>query len=189
VKAALVGYTNARKSSLLRALTGPDARVEDRLFANLDTQSREIGLPQTPIPNVQTPSLRLRFTDTVGFIRKLPHHLVSSFRATLEEAADADVIVHVVDASHPAWEDQAEVVGEALAGVLADGGPAPSVVMALNKADLLVPPEVARRLAEAGARGWDTTATSATAREGLAELRERACAPSPPPTLPSPGSR
>ena len=160
VRVALVGYTNAGKSSLLKALTGAEAHVEDRLFATLDTESRE----------VQVNGQRLRFTDTVGFIRKLPHDLVASFRATLEEAAEADVIVHVVDASHPAWEDQAEVVGEVLHGVLADGGRVPRVVVALNKMDLVPPDERARRLGEAAARGWEATATSAATGSGVAEL-------------------
>ena len=155
LKVALVGYTNAGKSSLLRALTGADAHVEDRLFATLDTSSRE----------VQVNGRRVRFTDTVGFIRKLPHDLVASFRATLEEAADADVIVHVVDASHPAWERQAEVVGE----VLAEVAPAARVVMALNKADVLGPEEQAERLSEADGRGFEVRLTSARTGAGLAE--------------------
>ena len=161
VRIALVGYTNAGKSSLLRALTGAEAHVEDRLFATLDTASREI----------QVNGRRLRFTDTVGFIRKLPHDLVASFRATLEEAADADVIVHVVDASHPAWEDQAEVVGDVLAEVVAGGGA--RVVVALNKADLLSPAEQAERLREAESWGFEAWMTSAMTGAGVAEAAER----------------
>ena len=177
VRVALVGYTNAGKSSLLRALTGAEAHVEDRLFATLDTQSREVRVNGS----------RVRFTDTVGFIRKLPHHLVASFRATLEEAAAADVIVHVVDASHPAWEAQAEVVGEVLGGIVVGDeggnegstgqenrqgarGPRPRVLLALNKTDRLAAVEVARALAQAGARGWEAVATSATAARGVAAL-------------------
>jgi GTP-binding protein HflX len=156
---ALVGYTNAGKSSLLRALTGADAHVEDRLFATLDTASREIRLN----------GRRVRFTDTVGFIRKLPHDLVASFRATLEEAADADVIVHVVDASHPAWEQQAEVVGEVLHGLMANGSE-PRVVMALNKADRLTSNERSQRLREAVARGWEAATTSALSAAGSLPL-------------------
>jgi len=99
--AALVGYTNAGKSSVLRALSGDDLFVEDRLFATLDTVTREVDVGD---------GYRCRVTDTVGFIRKLPHHLVASFRATLEEAREADLLLHVIDASHPAWEEQVEVV-------------------------------------------------------------------------------
>src|SRR5256885_15533328 len=99
--AALVGYTNAGKSSVLRALSGDDIFVEDRLFATLDTLTREVDVGG---------GYRFRLTDTVGFIRKLPHHLVASFRATLEEARQADLLLHVIDASQPAWEEQVEVV-------------------------------------------------------------------------------
>ncbi len=173
VRVALVGYTNAGKSSLLKALTGADAHVEDRLFATLDTQSREVALPLTPDPQRLKAASRIRFTDTVGFIRKLPHDLVASFRATLEEAADADVIVHVVDASHPAWEEQAEVVGETLQGLLRDGE-GPKVVVALNKADLLKPVEASRLARAAAERGWEPVLTSAVAASGLGELRARA---------------
>jgi len=98
--AALVGYTNAGKSSLLKALSGGDVFVEDRLFATLDTLTREVDVGE---------GYRFRVTDTVGFIRKLPHHLVASFRATLEEAQDADLLLHVIDAGAPNWEEQAEV--------------------------------------------------------------------------------
>ena len=90
--AAIVGYTNAGKSSLLRRLTGADVLVEDKLFATLDTTTRKIALP-----NKQP----LLLTDTVGFVRKLPHELVESFNATLEEATLSDFLIHVLDASHP----------------------------------------------------------------------------------------
>ena len=104
-RAALVGYTNAGKSSLLRALSGSDLFVEDRLFATLDSATRavELGSGYTAL-----------VTDTVGFIRKLPHHLVASFRSTLEEAREADILLHVLDASHPDWEEQRQVVREVL---------------------------------------------------------------------------
>jgi GTP-binding protein HflX len=159
VRVALVGYTNAGKSSLLRALTGSDAHVEDRLFATLDTASRETRINGKAV----------RFTDTVGFIRKLPHDLVASFGATLEEATEADVIVHVVDASHPAWEQQAEVVGEVLQGLGVDGS-GPRVVMALNKADLLAPDVAEEPAREAARRGWEAVVTSAARGTGVAAL-------------------
>ena len=127
--AALVGYTNAGKSSILRSLTGEhDIFVEDRLFATLDTLTREIELGQ---------GVRVRVTDTVGFIRKLPHHLVASFRATLEEATDADLLLHVVDAAHPDWEEHISVVNS----VLADLGLAERPqLLVFNKIDAVTDP-------------------------------------------------
>jgi len=141
--AALAGYTNAGKSSLLRALSGggADVFVEDRLFATLDTLTREVDVGD---------NYRVRLTDTVGFIRKLPHHLVASFRATLEEAREADLLLHVIDAGHPAWEEQVEVVDRALIemrnselGTRNDSGSAERkrVIHVFNKADLLPDPE------------------------------------------------
>ena len=160
-RVALVGYTNAGKSSLLRALTHADAHVEDRLFATLDTLSRETVIA----------GQRVRFTDTVGFIRKLPHDLVASFRATLEEALDADALLHVVDAAHPAWEDQARVVDAALedAGVHGER----HVVVALNKADRLTDDDRHERLALATDRGWDALLVSAVTKDGVEDLGRR----------------
>ncbi|NOT08425.1 MAG: GTPase HflX [Gemmatimonadales bacterium] len=124
--AALVGYTNAGKSSLLRALTGDhDIFVEDRLFATLDTLTREVDLGE---------SVRIRVTDTVGFIRKLPHHLVASFRATLEEAREADILLHVIDASHAEWEEQMEVVDQVLGELELSDRP---MLLVFNKTDQL----------------------------------------------------
>jgi GTP-binding protein HflX len=123
--AALVGYTNAGKSSLLRALTGSDTFIEDRLFATLDTLARDAHVGD---------GRRMRVVDTVGFIRKLPHNLVASFRATLEEAGEADVILHVIDAAHPQWEEHVAVVDEVLADL---GLPVGNVVHVFNKMDLV----------------------------------------------------
>jgi GTP-binding protein HflX len=125
-RAALVGYTNAGKSSILRALSGAmDVHVEDRLFATLDPLTREVDLGEHG---------KVLLTDTVGFIRKLPHHLVASFRATLEEAGEADILLHVIDASHPAWEEQRVVVQ----GVLAELGlQTQPILNVFNKVDAL----------------------------------------------------
>jgi GTP-binding protein HflX len=120
---ALVGYTNAGKSTLFERLTGTQTLVEDRLFATLDPRTRraEIG-----------DGLVVTVADTVGFIRKLPHHLVASFRATLAEAALAQVVVHLVDASHPDWSDHLKVGEEVLASL---GVEPKGCVIALNKID------------------------------------------------------
>ena len=124
-RVALVGYTNAGKSSLLRALSGSELFVEDRLFATLDSATRSVPLGD---------GFEVLVTDTVGFIRKLPHHLVASFRSTLEEAREANLIVHVIDASHSDWEEQKQVVEEALDALdLADR----PQVLAFNKIDRL----------------------------------------------------
>ncbi len=104
-RAALVGYTNAGKSSVLRALSGADLFVEDRLFATLDSATRVVDLGS---------GHQALVTDTVGFIRKLPHHLIASFRSTLEEAREADLLLHVIDASDPDWEERRDVVYDVL---------------------------------------------------------------------------
>lgn len=122
---ALVGYTNAGKSSLLRALSGADLFVEDRLFATLDAATRTVDLGE---------GYECLVTDTVGFIRKLPHHLVASFRATLEEAADADLLLHVIDLSHPGWEEQKEVVDQVLEDLGLSERP---LMLVFNKIDRL----------------------------------------------------
>ncbi len=126
---ALVGYTNAGKSSLLRGLSGEhEIVVEDRLFSTLDTLTREVDLGE---------GYRARVTDTVGFIRKLPHHLVASFRATLEEARHADLLLHVIDASHPEFEEQMAVVERVLVELeLADR----PVMPVFNKIDAVADP-------------------------------------------------
>jgi len=130
-RAALVGYTNAGKSSILRAMSGSqDIFVEDRLFATLDPLSREVDLGE---------GQRIVLTDTVGFIRKLPHHLVASFRATLEELHEADLLLHVIDSSHGSWEEQREVVDEVIAELGAREKP---MLYVFNKSDNLSPEEL-----------------------------------------------
>jgi len=125
-RVALVGYTNAGKSSILRQMANDEqVFVEDRLFATLDPLTREVEVGD---------GYTVLLTDTVGFIRKLPHHLVASFRATLSEAKEADLLLHVIDASHPVWEEQRDVVD----GVLADLGLADQPKLyVMNKMDVL----------------------------------------------------
>ena len=130
-RAAIVGYTNSGKSSLLNALTRASVLVEDKLFATLDPTTRRIGL-------LKGGSLLL--TDTVGFVRNLPHGLVEAFKATLEEAAAADLLVEVVDASDPEIEAHMKTTNEVLAEIGA--GELPRILV-LNKIDLVEPPFVA----------------------------------------------
>ena len=124
-RVALVGYTNAGKSSLLRALSEADLFVEDRLFATLDSATRSVDLGE---------GFESLITDTVGFIRKLPHHLVASFRSTLEEAREADVLAHVIDASYASWEEQKVVVEDVLEDLDLEGRPQ---ILVFNKVDRL----------------------------------------------------
>ena len=131
---ALVGYTNAGKSTLLNQLTGAGVLSENRLFATLDPTSRQLVLPS---------GKEVILTDTVGFIRQLPHHLIAAFRSTLEQVKEADLLLHVVDASHPEAEEQVEAVEQVLADLNAADIP---VLMVWNKADRLE-----RELPE----GWD----------------------------------
>lgn len=165
-QAALVGYTNAGKSSLLRALSRSDVFVEDRLFATLDAATRQVELDD---------GYDALVTDTVGFIRKLPHHLVASFRATLEEAASADLLLHVVDLAHPGWEEQKQVVDE----VLADLGLAEhDAVLVFNKVDRLTHEEERAWRERAGSSFGKPAVFVSTVEEGGVEplrdlLRER----------------
>ncbi len=122
-RVALVGYTNVGKSTLMNLLSKSDVFAENKLFATLDTTVRKITIENLP----------LLLTDTVGFIRKLPTHLVDSFKSTLDEVRDADVLLHVVDISHPQWEEQMEVVNKTLADVC-DSAHKPMIVV-FNKID------------------------------------------------------
>jgi GTP-binding protein HflX len=152
---SIVGYTNAGKSTLLNALTGSDTIAEDKLFATLDTRSRRIRFPR---------EREVVITDTVGFIRDLPKELFSAFRATFEEAEDADLLLHVVDVSDPAIADHIRAT-EHLLGELGLAGT--KTVLVLNKADRLPPGEAA-----AIARGRGGLAVSAVDRESLRPLLE-----------------
>ena len=167
---SLVGYTNAGKSTLMRALSGADVLVEDKLFATLDPVTRRVALPH---------GAAFLLTDTVGFIQKLPTQLVAAFRATLEELAEADLLLHVVDITHADAAEQAQTVEETLGALGLAEQPRVTV---LNKTDLLRradgrPLEGLERLDEAreSLRYWrpDALLTSAVKGWGLAELLER----------------
>ncbi len=158
-RVALVGYTNAGKSSILKALSGSDLFVEDRLFATLDSATRAVDLGD---------GYRALVTDTVGFIRKLPHGLVASFQATLEEVAEADLLLHVIDASSPSWDHQVEAVEEVLHEIGAAGHP---TLLAFNKVDQLTHrEEEALRLRAAGLFGPHVL-SSVRETDGLQALR------------------
>lgn len=159
-RVALVGYTNAGKSSVLRAMANDNlVFVEDRLFATLDPLTREVELGD---------GYAALLTDTVGFIRKLPHHLVASFRATLAEAKEADLLLHVIDASHPAWEEHRDVVD----GVLADLGLSERPMRyVLNKMDALPPDQVDAFRARIGNLSPGSIFASALEPGGLDDLR------------------
>ena len=161
--ASIVGYTNAGKSTLLNALTGADVLVKDILFATLDPTTRRLRLPTNQ---------NVLLTDTVGFIRKLPHGLVEAFKATLEEVVQADLLLHVVDISHPQAEDQIAAVNAVLAEI---GAGEKTTLMVFNKMDRLNNPDGAgaggagalNRLQE---RHPHAVAISATTGEGVASL-------------------
>ena len=154
--AAIVGYTNAGKSTLLNALTGAGIPAINRLFDTLDTTTRTLELSDT---------CTALLSDTVGFISKLPHHLVEAFKATLEELAFADLLLHVIDVSNPEWREQAAVV-EALIQEL--GAAETPRIDVFNKCDLCA--------GEILPHGEDIAAISARTGEGLEELRSKMAA-------------
>ncbi len=153
--ASLVGYTNAGKSSMLNLLTGASVLVEDKLFATLDPTTRKLILP-----NKQ----ELLVTDTVGFIRKIPHHLVVAFRATLEETLEADMLIHVVDASSSYAQEQYDAVISVLTELKANDKP---MITVLNKNDR---PEAAEGTKKLTGKVPNPVAMSAMTGEGLEEL-------------------
>ena len=150
---ALVGYTNAGKSTLLNALTGAGIQTGDRLFDTLDTTTRRLELDDT---------LEVLLSDTVGFIRKLPTQLVAAFKATLEELEYADVIVHVIDVSNPDWAEQARVTDELIRELGVESTPRIEVFNKCDKCDSMTIP-----------RMEDTVCISAATGEGLEELKKQ----------------
>ena len=153
--ASVIGYTNAGKSTLLNLLTGADVVAEDKLFATLDPTTRSFTLP-----NKQ----RMLLTDTVGFLRKLPHTLIESFKATLEEVTEADLLLHIVDLSHPRADENIEAVDRVTKELGAFGK---QTVMVFNKIDKLENPEVTLSYLK---RFPGSVAISARTGEGVSDL-------------------
>ena len=174
VRVALVGYTNVGKSTLMNLITKSDVFAENKLFATLDTTVRKVAYEGVPF----------LLTDTVGFIRKLPHHLVESFKSTLDEVRESDILLHVVDVAHPAHEDQIRTVQELLKELGADQKP---TLLIFNKIDLfrernydLYLDEEGREEVEEGLRKGleaefqnEALLLSAHSREGMDQLRAR----------------
>ncbi len=123
IRVALVGYTNVGKSTLMNVLSKSEVFAENKLFATLDTTTRKVVFEQTPF----------LLSDTVGFIRKLPHHLVESFKSTLDEVREADILLHVVDISHPKYEEQLAVVNKTLADLKCEDKPTITIFNKMDK--------------------------------------------------------
>lgn len=174
VRVSLVGYTNVGKSTLMQILSKSDVFAENKLFATLDTTVRKVVLGQMPF----------LLSDTVGFIRKLPHHLVESFKSTLDEVRESDFLIHVVDLAHPQHQDHLNVVKKTLEDIGA--GDKPTLIV-FNKMDAVrekildpfltaeerVSIEEDMKLLEITRNGNDCLFISATTQEGIPELREK----------------
>lgn len=172
VRVALVGYTNVGKSTLMTLLSKSEVFAENKLFATLDTTTRKVVYEQTPF----------LLSDTVGFIRKLPHHLIESFKSTLDEVREADLLLHVVDISHPAYEDQMGTVNKTLQELSAFDKP---ILTIFNKIDLYekrnfdewLTEEVKKDLMQQLKRRWDNLThgdcvfISATEKRNVEDLR------------------
>ena len=173
IRVALVGYTNVGKSTLMNLLSKSDVFAENKLFATLDTTTRKVVFEQTPF----------LLSDTVGFIRKLPHHLVESFKSTLDEVREADVLLHVVDISHTQYEEQLNVVNKTLAELGAAEKPTITIFNKMDRYeeqafDQWLEPEVKAEILSELKQRWQTETkgncvfVSATERTNLDALRQ-----------------
>ncbi len=173
IRVALVGYTNVGKSTLMNLLSKSEVFAENKLFATLDTTTRKVVFEQTPF----------LLSDTVGFIRKLPHHLVESFKSTLDEVREADVLLHVVDISHPQYEDQLKVVNKTLAELGAGEKPTITIFNKMDQYekevfDQWLEPEVKQEILRELKERWQQETkgncvfVSATERRNVDELRQ-----------------
>ena len=173
IRVALVGYTNVGKSTIMNLLSKSDVFAENKLFATLDTTTRKVVFGHTPF----------LLSDTVGFIRKLPHHLIESFKSTLDEVREADILLHVVDISHPQFEEQLAVVNKTLHELKSDDKP---IIIVFNKMDQYekitfdawLEPEVKQDLLHELKDKWQLQTEgkcvfiSATEKINIAELRQ-----------------
>ena len=157
-KVSLIGYTNAGKSTILNSLTGANVLCEDRLFATLDTTTRRLYINE---------NVTILLSDTVGFIKKLPSHLVASFKSTLEDLKIADLLLHVIDISHKNFEGHIKSVSETLKEIGAEEKP---IIYVFNKIDRVESPGLINNLSSAY---HDSVFISATKKEGLEELKNK----------------
>ncbi len=173
IRVSLVGYTNVGKSTIMNLLSKSDLFAENKLFATLDTTTRKVVFEQTPF----------LLSDTVGFIRKLPHHLVESFKSTLDEAREADILLHVVDISHPQYEEQLAVVNKTLAELGASEKPTVTIFNKMDKYeteafDQWLEPEVKKEILNDLKQRWQNETkdncvfVSATEKINIEALRQ-----------------
>lgn len=173
IRVSLVGYTNVGKSTIMNLLSKSDVFAENKLFATLDTTTRKVVFEQTPF----------LLSDTVGFIRKLPHHLVESFKSTLDEVREADILLHVVDISHPQYEEQLAVVNKTLADLGAAEKPTVTIFNKMDKYeeeafDQWLEPEVKAEILIDLKQRWQNETkgncvfVSATAKTNIDALRQ-----------------
>jgi GTP-binding protein HflX len=173
IRVSLVGYTNVGKSTLMSLLSKNEVFIENKLFATLDTTTRKVVFEQTPF----------LLSDTVGFIRKLPHHLVESFKSTLDEVREADILLHVVDVSHPQYEEQVNVVNKTLAELNAADKPTITIFNKMDKYeqetfDEWLDTDVKKELLDDLKQRWQNETkgncvfVSATEKINIADLRQ-----------------